>query len=249
MPPGWYSRKAREELQTKYESAEAVRRDIERLKKRLAEGTWVTDPQVVEVRDKIKGDHSHLEETIETRRIHHHRHVKATDEARESYINVLRATIRRYTHNVRSLGQMAGIVVAVEPPHLVNEDLALAQAGLNVKFDFDRKGMIGLNDGEASGGQQVMKSLILLIGLLMDETRTGGFVFIDEPFAHLDVFNIDRVGAFLEATRAQYVLTTPNTHNVNVFKKSDLTLVTQKRRHPEKWAPPVGFLRRERDSR
>lgn len=49
--------------------------------------------------------------------------------------------------------------------------------------------MIGLNDGEASGGQQVMKSLILLIGLLMDESRTGGFVFIDEPFAHLDVFN------------------------------------------------------------
>ena len=141
---------------------------------------------------------------------------------------------------------MAGIGIEVEPPHLVNDDLALTQAGLNVKFDFDRKGMIGLNDGEASGGQQVMKSLILLIGLLMDENRSGGFVFIDEPFAHLDVFNIDKVGAFLEATRAQYVLTTPNTHNVNVFKTSDLTLVTQKRRHPDKWAPPVAFLRKEK---
>ncbi|RJR46228.1 MAG: hypothetical protein C4576_11095 [Desulfobacteraceae bacterium] len=249
MPPRWYSRQARDELRTKYGSAEGVKSEIERLKKKLVESTWVTDPQVVEVRDKIKGDHSHLEETIQTRRIHHRLHVKATDEARESYINVLRATVRRYSHNVRSLGQLAGIDVAVEPPHLVNEDLALAQAGLNVKFDFDRKGMIGLNDGEASGGQQVMKSLILLVGLLMDETRTGGFVFIDEPFAHLDVFNIDRVGAFLEATRAQYVLTTPNTHNVNVFKKSDLTLVTQKRRHPEKWAPPVAFLRRERENK
>jgi len=141
---------------------------------------------------------------------------------------------------------MAGIGIEVEPPHLVNEDLALAQAGLNVRFNFDQKGMIGLNDGEASGGQQVMKSLILLIGLLMDESRPGGFVFIDEPFAHLDVFNIDKVGAFLEATRAQYVLTTPNTHNVNVFKTSDLTLVTQKRRHPDSWAPPVAFLRREK---
>ena len=246
MPPLWRSREALAELRREYESAEAVRRELERLKAREIQGTWVTDGQVVAVKEKLQGDYSHLEETIKVRRIHHHRHLTATEQARESYINVLRATVRRYSRNVRSLGEMAGIGIEVEPPHLVNDDLALTQAGLNVKFDFDRKGMIGLNDGEASGGQQVMKSLILLIGLLMDENRSGGFVFIDEPFAHLDVFNIDKVGAFLEATRAQYVLTTPNTHNVNVFKTSDLTLVTQKRRHPDKWAPPVAFLRKEK---
>lgn len=50
---------------------------------------------------------------------------------------------------------------------------------------------LGMNDGDASGGQQVMKSLILLIALMMEESRLGGFVFIDEPFAHLDIFNID----------------------------------------------------------
>lgn len=245
MPARWYSRQALVELREQYESSEAVRRDIKRLKERLAEGSWFTDEQVEMVRDKLLGDHQHLEETIKVRRINHHRHVTATDEARESYINVLKATVRRYSGNVRSLGSLAGIGIEVEPPHLVNEDLTLTQAGLNVKFNFDQKGMIGLNDGEASGGQQVMKSLILLIGLLMDESRTGGFVFIDEPFAHLDVFNIDKVGAFLEATRAQYVLTTPNTHNVNVFKTSDLTLVTQKKRHLETWAPPVAFLKRQ----
>jgi len=245
MPARWYARQAISDLREQYESSEAVKRDLKRLKDRLAEGSWVTDEQVEMVKEKLQGDHMHMEETIKVRRIHHHRHVTATEDARESYINVLRATVRRYSHNVRGLGQMAGIGIEVEPPHLVNEDLTLAQAGLNVKFNFDQKGMIGLNDGEASGGQQVMKSLILLIGLLMDEGRSGGFVFIDEPFAHLDVFNIDKVGAFLEATRAQYVLTTPNTHNVNVFKTSDLTLVTQKRRHPQTWAPPVAFLRRQ----
>ena len=88
--------------------------------------------------------------------------------------------------------------------------------------------------------------MILLVSLLMDEDAGGGFVFIDEPFAHLDIFNIDKVGGFLEATRAQYILTTPNTHNVNVYKPSDLTLVTQKRRPGEQWAPPVAFLRRDR---
>ena len=244
MPPSWRSREALTQLRREYDSAEAVRRELERLKARDVQGSWVTDGQVVAVKEKLQGDYAHLEATIKVRRIHHHRHLTATEQARESYMNVLRATVRRYSRNIRSLGELAGIGIEVEPPHLINDDLALTQAGLGIKFDFDRKGMIGLNDGEASGGQQVMKSLILLIGLLMDESRSGGFVFIDEPFAHLDVFNIDKVGAFLEATRAQYVLTTPNTHNVNVFKTSDLTLVTLKRRHPEKWAPPVAFLRK-----
>ncbi len=246
MPKRWSSREAMEALRGEYESAEAVKRDMKRLQERLEEGDWITDEQVIVILEKLKGDYTRMEEVIKVRRIHHHRHLAATEEARESYMNVLKTTVRRYSRNVCSLGELAGIGVQVEPPVLVNEDVALAQAGLQVSFNFDQKGMIGLNDGEASGGQQVMKSLILLIGLLMDESRSGGFVFIDEPFAHLDVFNIDKVGAFLESTRSQYVLTTPNTHNVNVFKTSDLTLVTQKIRSPEKWAPPVAFVRRDR---
>ena len=245
MPRCWYSRQAQAELRGHYESSGEVRREIDRLREKIAEGAWTTDEQVVAVLDKLRGDYADLEGKIKVRRIHHHRHVTATDDARESYINVLRATINRYRSNVRALGKTAGIDVAVESPHLANDDVTLAQAGLHIKFDFDRKGMIGLNDGEASGGQQVMKSLILLIALLMDDSGSGGFVFIDEPFAHLDVFNIDKVGAFLTATHSQYVLTTPNTHNVNVFKTSDLTLVTRKRQHPDKWAPPVAFLRRD----
>lgn len=245
MPRRWYSRQAMTELRGQYEASGEVRREIDRLRKKIAEGNWTTDEQVVAVLEKLRGDHADLEGKIKTRRIHHYRHMTATDDARESYINVLRATIRRYGAGVRALGKTAGIEVEVESPHLANDDVTLAQAGLNIKFDFDRKGMIGLNDGEASGGQQVMKSLILLIALLMDDSGSGGFVFIDEPFAHLDVFNIDKVGAFLTATHSQYVLTTPNTHNVNVFKTSDLTLVTRKRQHPDKWAPPVAFLRRE----
>ena len=244
LPVTWRSRADMAALKQEYSSPQGVRHEIQRIQRSIDEGSWVTDEQVIAVQEKLRGDYGQLEEMIRARRIHHERHLRATEEARESYINVLRATVRRYSRNIRSLGEVAGIGVETEPPHLVNDDLALASAGLNVHFNFDQKGLIGLNDGEASGGQQVMKSLILLIGLLMDENRAGGFVFIDEPFAHLDVFNIDKVGAFLGATRAQYVLTTPNTHNVNVFKTSDLTLVTQKRRHPEKWAPPVAFVRR-----
>ena len=132
----------------------------------------------------------------------------------------------------------------LDQPHLDNDDAALGQAGLTVRFDFDQKGLMGLNDGEASGGQQVMKSLILLIGLMMDENNPSGFVFIDEPFAHLDVLNIDKVGAFLKATQAQYLITTPLTHNLNAFAPSELTLCTYQKRPSERWAPVITQTRR-----
>ncbi|HJX58664.1 MAG TPA: AAA family ATPase, partial [Thiobacillus sp.] len=143
---------------------------------------------------------------------------------------------------------MAGVKVEAQLPHLTADDMGVGQAGLEVKFDFDSKGFIGMNDGDASGGQQVMKSLILLIALMMEESRPGGFVFIDEPFAHLDIFNIDRVAGFLRATRAQYLITTPITHNVNVYDPTTLTLVTYKKRPGEAWAPGIKKLVRALDA-
>jgi len=90
-----------------------------------------------------------------------------------------------------------------------------------------------------------MKSLILLIALMMEDSRPGGFVFIDEPFAHLDIFNIDRVASFLRATKAQYLITTPITHNLNVYDPSMLTLVTFKKKPDNAWAPTIGKLLRQ----
>jgi len=165
--------------------------------------------------------------------------------ARESYIEVLRSTVRRYRNNIRELGALAGVDVAADLPVLENDDTVLAQAGLRVNFNFDGKGSIGLNDGEASGGQQVIKSLILLVGLLKDEdSASGGFVFIDEPFAHLDVRNIQLVGHFLRSTQAQYVLTTPITHNLEVFEPAEITLVTSKKPRDQRWAPPIAVAKR-----
>jgi ATPase subunit of ABC transporter with duplicated ATPase domains len=114
-----------------------------------------------------------------------------------------------------------------------------------VRFAFDDKGFAGMNDADASGGQQVVKSLILLVALMMEESRPGGFVFVDEPFAHLDIVNIERVSAFLRATRAQYLLTTPVTHNVGVFDPAFITLVTAKKRPADAWAPRIGVIVRQ----
>lgn len=145
--------------------------------------------------------------------------------------------MRQYAKNLKLLGDLANVDEDCPTPHLENDDLSLTQAKLKVRFDFDREGAEGLNDGEASGGQQVMRSLLPL----MDEARPGGFVFIDEPFAHLDVANIDRVGTIFCATRAQYLITTPVTHKANVFTPAQLTLVTRKKQPGT--AVPIGRRR------
>lgn len=229
----------------KWESVAAVQREIERIEQRLQTEEWMKDETVVALRDKLREDHARQSEEQRQRSLENKRARALTDAAREAYIDVLRATVRRYAKNLRALGEIANVKVEAALPPLINDDVALNQAGLEVKFDFDSKGFIGMNDGDASGGQQVMKSLILLIALMMEDSRPGGFVFIDEPFAHLDIFNIDRVASFLGATQAQYLITTPITHNVNVYDPAMLTLVTFKKRAGEPWAPRIGKLVRD----
>ncbi len=244
IAPQLRTRAALSALREQWDSPQSVRREIERIEKRLAEGQFESDESVLALRDKLANDHAAQKADLERRATHLERSRRSTSEARGAYLNVLRATLKQYAKNLRHLAELAGIGVDLDLPDLANDDLSVAQAGLIVRFEFDQKGWIGLDDGEASGGQQVMKSLLLLVALMRDESRPGGFVFIDEPFAHLDIFNIDKVGAFLKSTRAQYVLTTPVTHNVNVFQPSELTLVTSKRRPGSAWAQPVAVLRR-----
>ncbi len=245
MPAAWINEQALDALLAQYGSQQTIDLRINQIQRQLEQGQWETDPTVIARRDKFAEDVRTKRERVNTSREQCERAKNITEAARGEYLNVLRATVRNYGKHLRDLGLKAGIEVEWEMPQLANDDIALAQAGLLVKFNFDQKGMIGMNDGEASGGQQVMKSLILLIALTMETDRPGGFVFIDEPFAHLDVMNIDRVAAFLRATKAQYLITTPSTHNINVFSPVQLTLVTQKKRPGERWAPPVAMLRRD----
>lgn len=244
MPGHWRDPAEIALLAERYESAAGARRERDRLRTRLAEGDWVTDPAVLTLAERLKADVAKRERDYQDRQGYCATARRLTEEARSAYIAKLRATIRQYAKNLKALGELAGIAVDCPLPVFGSDDLSLANAGLEVRFDFDRKGAVGLNDGEASGGQQVMKSLILLIALLMDDARPGGFVFIDEPFAHLDVANIDRVGSFLRATRAQYLITTPVTHNANVFAPAQLTLVTRKKKPGDEWAPTIGVLAR-----
>ena len=245
VPARWRHPDQLAALQKRYGNATQARLRLEAIEQELATGHWETDPTVQEQFTLMNAHVQRQEDELNQRKVSNAQAGIAVDNARGRYTDVLRVTVRRYRKNIIELGQLAGVEVSAELPHLEGDDTQLRQAELRVHFNFDGKGSIGLNDGEASGGQQVIKSLILLVGLMKDEESTaGGFVFIDEPFAHLDVRNIQLVGHFLRSTRAQYVLNTPITHNVEVFEPADITLVTSKKAKGARWAPPIGVLQR-----
>lgn len=244
FPARWIAPAALAGLQARYGNATQARLRSDAVERELQQGHWETDATVEERHTLMQATVGGQQAVLAQRKASNAAARTAVGHARERYIDVLRATVRRYRRNIVELGQLAGVEVAADLPHLDNDDTVLRQAELKVSFNFDGKGRIGLNDGEASGGQQVIKSLILLVGLLKDDDLPGGFVFIDEPFAHLDVRNIQLVGHFLKSTRAQYVLTTPITHKVEVFEPADITLVTAKKPREARWAPPIGVLQR-----
>jgi chromosome segregation ATPase len=244
LPGAWRRPARRLALVQQHQNAHQVDLRIASLQSQLARDDWELDATVIDQYARLNEQLSNRKTETEERRYQNNRAIEATANARGAYIERLRYTIKTYSQNIKELGALANIDVHVEPVKLENDDLLLAQAGLQVRFKFDGKGPIGLNDGEASGGQQVMKSLVLLIGLLKSEDGSGGFVFIDEPFAHLDIRNIQLVGEFLKNTDAQYLMTTPLTHNTDVYDPSDLTLITSKKKKDTQWAQPIFVLQR-----
>jgi chromosome segregation ATPase len=245
LPAAWRDVQANQRLAERWESPKAIDRRLDEIERRFQTESWETDETIIPMRDKLRDDHRQQESEVTERRRDNEMARAHTDAARQEYVKVLRHTASRYAKNLRQLGDMAGVKVEAEPPPLAADDASLNQAGLAVRFAFDDKGFAGMNDADASGGQQVVKSLILLVALMMEESRPGGFVFVDEPFAHLDIVNIERVSAFLRATRAQYLLTTPVTHNVGVFDPAFITLVTAKKRPADAWAPRIGVIVRQ----
>lgn len=245
IPARWRSTDVLQALVKKFTNDTQARLRLEAVEQDLDQDTWEKDATVEERYRRMEATVREHGFSLDDHKVKNAQATTAVLNARESYIEVLRSTVRRYRNNIQELGGLAGVDVSAELPALENDDAVLSQAGLKVNFNFDGKGSIGLNDGEASGGQQVIKSLILLVGLLKDEdSASGGFVFIDEPFAHLDVRNIQLVGHFLRSTQAQYVLTTPITHNLEVFEPAEITLVTSKKPRDSRWAPPIAVAKR-----
>lgn len=211
------------------------------------------DTQLIteKIKENFEGRKSLLtekEETLKEVTIAHKETVERTNQAIEAYVKSLRNSVKFYKQNVEDLAEVANADVTVKMPVFEYTMDSIRDAGLEIAFAFDGKKLHKLDSGESSGGQKVIESLILLIALLKDDRDSeGGFVFIDEPFAHLDVANVDRVGKFLQKTGSQYILTTPNTQNIGVFRPSKLMIATQKKHPNQEYANRPKYGKRKTD--
>lgn len=223
------------------------------LRQRMAAWTGPRDARVVTLWQKAAADLDASERALAARR----RELDAATEelalARKAYVRVVEETIRRYRRNVLRLGELCRVDVRVAVPgsDSLREDAdgLVGRVGLEVKVGFDGKRPVAVHDPELSGGQRVVSSLILLMALTMnDDGDTAGFFILDEPFAHLSVERIDEVARFLRVTRAQFLITTPTTHNLMVFNPAGLTLNLRKKPGDARFAPVPSFLRRDREA-
>ncbi len=165
--------------------------------------------------------------------------------ARAKYIEVVEHTIRFYRQNVLALAEMGGVAAEVKMPDLDQAENSLEEAELLVRFGFDGKRISNMGASSLSGGQRVVASLILLMSLATSGgVDRGGFFIIDEPFAHLSLERIDDVTRFLEKSQCQFIMTSPTTHNVNVFNAARLQLNFRIKVPGKRFAPIPTIIRR-----
>ena len=156
-------------------------------------------------------------------------------ECRQRYLEIVSGALQDYRRRAAELAGGAEVAVEMELPRLVDDDRALDEAAIEVRFGFDGKAPLPLGDPSFSGGQQVIAGLVLLMA--MAETDGRGFFMLDEPFAHLSLDRVDQVGRFLRAARSQFILTAPTTLDRAQLDPASLVIVLQKKRPGEPHAP------------
>lgn len=240
-----------EEKRTSEALAQVPSRDvieslIGRLDAEVTGWTGCRDLAAKEVYDKIKAEYDEFRGFLDARRGEHARWNDELGLARRSYKRVVEQTVEFYRRAVVKLAEKAGFQIEVPNLNLSEDDEALERAALIVRVAYDGKHFTNIDDPDLSGGQSVLTSLVLLLGMTFaDGTEDStGFFILDEPFAHLSVERIDDVAAFLSATKSQFILTTPTTHNHNVFNPSHLTVALRKKKAGEVEAPAPVFIRR-----
>jgi DNA repair exonuclease SbcCD ATPase subunit len=243
-----------EELQTEaaqelLESEVSLIERLNLLRERIARFAGNRDPRAVQLWERATADLTEHERNLASQRRELESGATELQLARQAYKRVVAETIRRYRANVLKLGELCRVEVQVRVPgaELLRDesDDLLGKAGLEVRIGFDGKKPIAVDDPKLSGGQSVVASLVLLMALTMQEGESAaGFFILDEPFAHLSVERIDEVARFLQVTRAQFIITTPTTHNLLVYNPAQLTLNLRKKAGEERHAPVPTFLRR-----
>lgn len=214
---------------------DTVRADLDRARRQLAEMGAPPPPEVRQEELHLRSNIEEAERHLASRRREAGEALTELAECRRRYLEVVSGSLQDYRRRAAELAGGAEVVVEMDLPRLADDDRALDEAAIDVRFGFDGKEPLPLGDPSFSGGQQVIAGLILLMA--MAETEGRGFFLLDEPFAHLSLDRVDQVGRFLRASRSQFLLTAPTTLDRAQLDPAAMVVVLQKKRPHEAHAP------------
>lgn len=231
VSPELRARAERMELDT----VETIEGDLGRAREALTAFGDRPDPSVREEARHLKANVEEAERHVAARTREAAAARTELSECRTRYLEVVHGSLQDYRRRAVEIARGANVTVEMDLPRLTDDDRALDEAELSVRFGFDGKEPLPLGDSSFSGGQQVIGGLVLLMAMVEGGGR--GFFMLDEPFAHLSIDRIDDVGRFLRSSGAQFLITAPTTLDRAQLDPASLVITVRKKRAADAHAP------------
>ncbi|MEZ4316975.1 MAG: ATP-binding protein [Myxococcota bacterium] len=136
---------------------------------------------------------------------------EAAERAHEQYRTATRRIFRRYFASLTESGGPLGFTI--EGGLRARDDGRFA---VDVKIAAGAKDLVPYSSPSLSGGQKAALSMLMAMTTLRVHDADGGpgFFLVDEPFSASDTHKIQELGAFLERTGAQYLVSMPTTEEL-----------------------------------
>lgn len=135
----------------------------------------------------------------------------AAERAHDQYRTATRRIFRRYFASLAEAGGPLGFTI--EGGLRARDDGRFA---VDVKIAAGAKDLVPYSSPSLSGGQKAALSMLMAMTTLRVHDADGGpgFFLVDEPFSASDTHKIQELGAFLERTGAQYIVSMPTTEEL-----------------------------------
>ncbi|MED5370564.1 MAG: AAA family ATPase [Myxococcota bacterium] len=136
---------------------------------------------------------------------------EAAERAHDQYRTATRRIFRRYFASLTQSGGPLGFTI--EGGLRARDDGRFA---VDVKIAAGAKDLVPYSSPSLSGGQKAALSMLMAMTTLRVHDADGGpgFFLVDEPFSASDTHKIQELGAFLERTGAQYLVSMPTTEEL-----------------------------------
>lgn len=136
---------------------------------------------------------------------------EAAERAHDQYRTATRRIFRRYFASLTEAGAPLGFTI--EGNLRARDD---GRFTVDVKIAAGNKDLVPYSSPSLSGGQKAALSMLMAMTTLRVHDADGGpgFFLVDEPFSASDTHKIQELGAFLDRTGAQYLVSMPTTEEL-----------------------------------